>query len=387
MQFHFSDEQQQFRAIVRRFFQRTCPTSSTRELMGSAVGFDRGVWQRMSTELGLAGISVPERYGGSAFGAVEEGIVMEEAGRSLACSPFFASSVLAARCVEQVGSEADCERLLPVLTSGQRCAALALSEPGRMPTLSEVGCEISITGEIARISGHKHAVIDGSSADIVLVVARLSGTTGDEGLTLVEVEPSAKSVTITAQQTLDPSRKLASIVFNDATVRVLGKPGEAGSGLRRALDQALIALSSEMVGGAARLLDDTLEFTKLRMQFGRTIASFQAIKHRMSELLLTVELAKSAAYYAAEACAANDPDLSYYASLAKASASDAYMLAATEAIQLHGGIGFTWDADVHLWFKRAKASEVLFGDASWHRERMIANLPSHVSARRTSAAE
>lgn len=386
MQFHFSDEQDQFRAMVRRFFERSCPTTSTRELMVGSVGFDASVWRRMSDELGIAGVALPERYGGSAFGSVEEGIVMEEAGRALACSPYLSSSVLAARCLHQVGSDADCERLLPPLTSGERTAALALSEPGKPPSLTALDCELSL-GREPLVSGQKHAVIDGSSADVLLVVARQAGSKGEAGLTLVEIDPSAKGVSITAQQPLDPTRKLSAVALHDAPVRVVGEAGTAGPLLRRALDQALIALSSEMVGGAARLLADTLEFTKLRMQFGRTIASFQAIKHRMSELLVTVELAKSAAYYAAEACDAGDPDLSYHASLAKASASDAYMLAATEAIQLHGGIGFTWDADLHLWFKRAKASEVLFGDASWHRERMILNLPPHVSARRANTAE
>lgn len=372
--------------MLRDFFARACPTTSTRELMAGSLGFEPAVWRRMSAELGVAGVSLPERFGGGGFGAVEEGIVAEEAGRSLACSPFFASSVLAARCLEQVGSDADCERLLPALASGERTAALALSEPATPPSLSTLCCELSMSGG-PHVSGHKHAVIDGLSADVLFVVARQAGSTGDAGLTLVEVDPSADGVCISAQQPLDPTRKLASVTLRNTPACVLGELGTAGPGVSRALDRALIALSSEMVGGVARLLDDTLEYTKLRMQFGRTIASFQAIKHRMSEFLVSVELARSAAYYAAEACDVDDPDLSYYASLAKASASDAYRLAATEAVQLHGGIGFTWDADVHLWFKRAKASEVLLGDASWHRERMIENLPSHVSARRASGTE
>lgn len=372
--------------MVRRFFERQCPTSATRKLMDDELGYEPAVWRRMSSELGLAGVALPEQFGGGAFGAVEEAIVAEECGRSLAASPLFASSVLAARCIHKVASSADCERLLPALARGDRTAALALSEPNAEPSLSGITCTLTVDQD-ARLSGRKHAVIDGANADVIVVVARLAGSTGDAGITLVEVDPGATGVTVSVQQPLDPTRKLAAIEFRDVQARVLGEPGEAASGLRRALNQALIALSSEMVGGASRLFEDTLEYTKLRMQFGRTIASFQAIKHRMSELLLSVELAKSAAYFAAEACAADDPDLNYYASLAKAAASDAYMLAATEAVQLHGGIGFTWDADVHLWFKRAKSSEVLLGDASWHRERMILNLPAEVSARRAGQAE
>lgn len=384
MQFHFTDEQEQFRDMTRRFFERTCPTIATRSLMESELGFDIGVWRRMAQELGLAGIALPETFGGSGFGAIEEGIAMEEAGRALACSPLFASTVLAARAVEQVADTPNAERLLPALASGERRAALALSEPGARPCLADVRCEINASG---RVSGRKHAVIDGASADTLLVVARESGSVGDAGLHLVELDRTSSGVTVTAQQALDPTRKLAAITIDDATCTLVSGGGDTARCLRRALDRALIALAHEMVGGARRLLDDTLAYTKLRMQFGRSIASFQAVKHRMSELLLNVELARSAACYAAEAADENDADLSYYASLAKASASDAYMLAATEAVQLHGGIGFTWDQDTHLWFKRAKASEVLLGDASWHRERMIQHLPAALSARRSAGAE
>lgn len=384
MQFHFSDEQEQFRDMARRFFERTCPPTATRALMDDDRGFDVDVWRRMSQELGLAGIALPENVGGSGFGTMEEGIAMEEAGRALACSPLLSSSILAARAIEQVGTTQDKERLLPSFASGELRAALALSEPGSNPSLDAISCEISDSGQI---TGVKHAVIDGTSADLLIVVARQSGSAGDEGLKLVEVDPKAEGVLMRPQQALDPTRKLASIEFRGAQGVALGGDTSAASGLRSALDRALIALAHEMVGGARRLLDDTLAYTKLRMQFGRSIASFQAIKHRMSELLLNVELARSAAYTAAEHADSDGADLSYYASLAKAAASDAYMLAATEAVQLHGGIGFTWDQDTHLWFKRAKASEVLFGNASWHRERMIQHLPSSVAQRRSGQAE
>jgi alkylation response protein AidB-like acyl-CoA dehydrogenase len=214
-------------------------------------------------------------------------------------------------------------------------------------------------------------VLDGCSAQLILVVGRAPGTAGIEGLSLFAVAADAPGLTRRPLQTLDPTRKQAALTFRDTPATLLGVAGEAAAGLQRALDLGAIALANEMMGGAQQLLEDTLAFTRMRMQFGRPIASFQAIKHRATDMLLAVELAKSGAYYAAAAADDDDPELPVLASLAKAAASEAYLHTAIEAIQLHGGIGFTWDQDTHLWFKRAKSSEVLLGDPPWHRERMI----------------
>ena len=204
-----------------------------------------------------------------------------------------------------------------------------------------------------------------------MVVARAAGTVGDAGLGFFLVEPDAAGVTRTPLATMDATRKQANIEFRRAPAELLGEAGNGASALSKTLDHAAIALANEMVGGAQALLDSAVVYANLRVQFGRAIGSFQAIKHKCADMLLDVELAKSAAYYAAQAEADGDPQTPSLASLAKAAAADTYMRVAASTIQIHGGIGFTWDHDTHLWFKRAKSSEVLLGDPNYHRELML----------------
>jgi alkylation response protein AidB-like acyl-CoA dehydrogenase len=376
-QFHFSDEQDQFRDMVRRFLVDTSPTTEVRRLMQTDTGYDAAVWRRLAQELGLTGLTIEEKYGGAGFGMVEVCIAMEEMGRALLCAPFLASSVLAANAIQMIAGEADAGRLLPSVASGELIATLAITEPDGHPGVDAIALTAQPAGDAFVLNGCKSFVLDGCSADLLLVAARSPGTMGSDGLSLFEVAPDAAGVTRRSLITLDPTRKQANIDFKNVDARLLGQLDMAGAGLERTLDIAAIALANEMAGGAARLLEDTLEYTKIRMQFGRSIASFQAIKHRCAEMLLQVELAKSAAYYAAEASDAlhiDSAEATYLASLAKAGASEAYLHTAIEAIQLHGGIGFTFDQDTHLWFKRAKSSEVMFGDPTWHRERMMSEL-------------
>lgn len=372
--FHFTEEQEQFRDMVRRFLADTSPTPEARRLMATESGYDPDVWRRLALELALPGLAVPEAHGGAGFGTVEVGIAMEEMGRALFCSPYLASCVLAAKAIELIGTEADAARLLPAIASGSTIATLAITESDGRSGVESVHMVAEPAGEGGVLTGTKHFVLDGCSAERLLVAARAPGTTGGDGLSLYEVAGDASGVARKALTTLDPTRKLARITFDGVEGRRIGAVGSAGPGLARTLDLAAIALAHEMAGGAARLFEDTLEYTKLRMQFGRAIASFQAIKHRCAETLLQVELAKSAAYYAAEATDAESDEASYLASLAKAGAADAYLHTALEAIQLHGGIGFTFEQDTHLWFKRATSSEVLLGDPAWHRERMVQDL-------------
>lgn len=371
MQFAFTEEQEQFRDMVRRFLSDTSPTTEVRRLMETDSGFDIGIWQRLSQELGLTGLGIPEAYGGGGFGMVELCIAMEEMGRALLCAPFLSTSILATKAIEHVASEEQKARLLPALAAGNKIATLATTEPGGSPGIEAVTLTAELRGDGFVLNGRKKFVLDGCSADVLLVAARAPGSSGAQGISLFEVAPEEPGLSRRQLTTLDPTRKLGALDFNDVKGMPLGTPGEAATGLQRTLDLAAIALANEMVGGAERLLQDTIAFTKLRMQFGRAIASFQAIKHRATEMLLAVELAKSAAYFAAAAVDDNDPEVPMLASLAKAAASETYLQTAIEAIQLHGGIGFTWEQDTHLWFKRAKSSEVLFGDAAWHRERMI----------------
>ncbi len=371
MQFAFTEEQQQFRHVMRRFLNDTSPTAEVRRLMETDDGFDVGIWQRLSHELGLSGLAIPEAYGGAGFGMVELCIAMEEMGRALLCAPFLSTSVLAAKAIEHVASEDQKARLLPALAAGDRIATLATTEPDGNPGLEAVALTAEPGDDGFVLNGRKKFVVDGCSADVLLIAARAPGTSGMDGLSLFEVAPTAAGLSRRQLTTLDPTRKLAALELTDVKGIPLGKPGEAAAGLQHTLDLAAIALANEMVGGAERLLEDSVAFTKLRMQFGRPIASFQAIKHRATEMLLAVELAKSAAYYAAGAADDQDAEVATLASLANAAASETYLQTAIEAIQLHGGIGFTWEQDTHLWFKRAKSSEVLLGDAAWHRERMI----------------
>ena len=371
VQFHFTEEQRQFRDVLRRFMAAVSPTTEVRRLMDDERGFDPAVWRRMADELGLAGLTVPERYGGSGFGLVELGLAMEEMGRVLLCAPYFASAVLAANALCRTGSEAQKQRWLPGIASGETLAALAFAEPGGEPGVESIAMQaVALDGGYS-LTGCKDYVVDGCNADLLLVAARTGAEGGLAGLSLFAVAGEAPGVSRRRLQALDPTRQLARLDFDGAPGELLGELDGAGPGLAETLDVGAIALANEMAGGAQRLLEDTLEYIKLRMQFGRAVASFQAIKHRCAELLLQVELMKSAAYHAAQVADAHPEELAYEASLSKAAASEAYLHAATEAIQLHGGIGFTWDQDTQLWYKRAKSSEVLLGDPAWHRERMI----------------
>ena len=398
VQFHFTEEQRQFRDMLRRFMAAASPTSEVRRLMDTETGFDPAVWRRMADELGLAGLMVPERYGGSGFGLVELGLAMEEMGRVLLCAPYLASAVLAANALRRIGSEAQKQRWLPGIASGETLAALAFAEPGGEPGIEPIAMQASAVDGGYSLTGCKDHVLDGCNANLLLVAARTEPSTnpatvrrrsvsqpaseasanaprkqqrGLAGLSLFAVAGDAPGLSRRRLQVLDPTRQLARIELEGVPAELLGALGEAEPALAETLDIGAIALANEMAGGAQRLLEDTLEYIKLRMQFGRAVASFQAIKHRCAELLLQIELMKSAAYHAAQMADANPEQLAYQASLAKAAAGEAYLQAAIEAIQLHGGIGFTWDQDTQLWYKRAKSSEVLLGDPAWHRERMI----------------
>ena len=367
MSFVFTEEQAALRDAVRRFLERHSPTTEVRRLMASQQGYDAEVWRRLCEELALGGVHVPERYGGQGFTFAELAVVLEEMGRSLYCGPYFSSTVLAASAILEAGSEDDKTELLPAIAAGERLATLAhLEANGRW---GADGIEMVAEGD--RLSGQKSHVVDGCIADLLVVAARRSGSQGSEGVSLYAVDAGAEGVSCQALASLDPTRKLARIAFDDAPARLLGSAGESGPALQRTLRLAAVALANEMVGGAERLLQSAVDYAKERVQFGRPVGSFQAVKHRCAETLLAVELAKSAAYQAASAAAREDGDLPALASLAKAAAADAYMQAARDCIQIHGGIGFTWDNDSHLWYKRAKSSEVFLGTPTAHRELML----------------
>ncbi len=373
MQYTFTQEQQQFRDVVRKFLKEKSPTSEVRRLMDTAAGYDVTVWQQMSQQLALPAISIPESYGGAGFGCVELSIAMEEMGRALLCSPYFSSVVLGANAILNTATEEQKQRLLPGIGSGEVLTTLAFTESDGSWNPSSIELLADVKGDQLILSGEKRFVVDGMTADKLLVAARLKQTSGEEGIVLALVDQAAQGLEKRSLETMDATRKLAHLGFNAVVAQPIGNDTReasiAGSrALSKTLDITAIALANEMVGGAQQLLDSTVAYTRLRMQFGRVIGSFQAIKHKCANMLLQLELARSAAYYAAAAVDADDPEVPILASMAKSAASDAYMLIAAEAIQIHGGIGFTWDQDTHLWFKRAKSSEVFLGDAAYHRE-------------------
>jgi alkylation response protein AidB-like acyl-CoA dehydrogenase len=366
--FAFSEEQDQLRDAVRRFLEAKSPSSEVRRLMETTEGYDPAVWKQMANELGLQSIHIPEEFGGQGFTFVELAIVLEEMGRVLLCAPYFSSVVLAADAIMNAATDAQKGELLPGIASGETIATLAFTEPSGRWDASGIEMEAQVSGDSATLNGTKMFVIDGHTANLVVVAARAAGSSGEDGISFFAVDGDADGLTRTPLATMDQTRKQARLDFENVAARPLGEPGAGWPALSKTLDQAAVGLANEMVGGAQKVLDMSVEYAKVRVQFGRPIGSFQAIKHKCADMLLEVESGKSAAYYAAWAAAEDNEELPVAASLAKAYCSDAYFHAAAENIQIHGGIGFTWEHDAHLYFKRAKSSEILLGDATYHRE-------------------
>ena len=362
-------EQDELRASVRRFLTDRAPLTRVRELMESEDGTDRGVWEQAGTQLGLQGLAVPEAYGGAGFSFAEQAIVLEEFGAALYGGPYLASAVLAATALLASPDEGARRDLLPGIASGEVIATLAFTEDDGSWDPAAISMPAIKNGTGWRLGGHKSFVLDGQSAGLLLVVASTTA-----GLSLFAVDAAADGLTKTVLPALDQTRKLARLEFSDVPGRLIGSPGDAAAVLDRTLDVAAIALAAEQLGGAQRALDMTVEYAKIRHQFGRPIGSFQAIKHRCADLLLEVESLRSAVGYAAAAVAEDSPEIPVLASLVKAYASDTYFHVAAENIQIHGGIGFTWEHDAHLYFKRAKSSELFLGDGSYHRERLAARI-------------
>jgi alkylation response protein AidB-like acyl-CoA dehydrogenase len=368
MNFAFSEEQEELRRTVRQFLEAKSPSTEVRRLMDTTDGFDPAVWNQMGSEMGLQGLHIPEEFGGQGFSFVELAIVLEEMGRVLLCAPFFSTVVLAANAILNAGADAEKKALLPGIASGETKATLAFTEPNGKWDASGITMEASQSGGGWVLNGEKMFVLDGHTADLIVVVARLAGTSGTDGVSFFTVAGDAAGLTRTALATMDQTRKQSKLEFSNVEAATLGEPGDGWAALSKTLDQAAVALANEGVGGAQFVLDQSVEYAKVRVQFGRPIGSFQAIKHKCADMLLEVESGKSAAYYAAWSAAEDNDELPVVAALAKAYVSDAYFHCAAENIQIHGGIGFTWEHDAHLYFKRAKSSEIFLGDATYHRE-------------------
>ncbi len=363
MNFAFSDEQEELRASVRRFLSEKSPETEVRRLMDTTEGYDPAVWSQMADQLGLQSLTIPEEFGGSGFTYVELLVVLEEMGAALLCAPFFSSVALAANALLTSGDDEAKKSYLPGIASGETIATLAITEDNGKWDFSGIECKAEQKGDGWVLNGHKMFVLDGHVANLVIVAACSA-----KGVSLFAVQGDAPGLTRTPLPTMDQTRKQARFEFSDTPAALIGTDGGAEPGLSKTLDLAAVALAAEQVGGAQRVLDSSVEYAKTRIQFGRPIGSFQAIKHKCADMLLEVESAKSAAYYAAWAAAEDSDELPVVASLAKSYCSEAYFHSAAENIQIHGGIGFTWEHPAHLYFKRAKSSELLLGDPSYHRE-------------------
>jgi alkylation response protein AidB-like acyl-CoA dehydrogenase len=363
--FAFTEEQEELRRIARRWLDEKIPSSRVRALMETEKGYDPGLW-REHAELGWQAMAIPEEYGGAGFGFLEQVVLLEEMGRSLYPAPFFSTAVLAANTLLLGGTEEQKLAHLPGIASGETVATVAFTEPNGRWDASGIEATATRDGDGWVIDGTKSFVLDGHVADLLIVAAR----TDSDGVGLFLVPGDAAGVTRRRLETMDMTRKQAEVGL--AAVRVpgealLGVEGGGAQVLEDVLRVAAVALAAEQVGGAQRCLDMAVEYAKVRVQFGRPIGSFQAIKHKCADMLVAVESARSAAYYAAWAASVGDEELALVAPLAKSYCSEAYFNCAAENIQVHGGIGFTWEHDAHLYFKRAKSSELMFGDPSHHR--------------------
>jgi alkylation response protein AidB-like acyl-CoA dehydrogenase len=361
--FAFSDEQEELRRAVRRFCEDKSPESEVRRLMETEEGYDPSVWEQMATQLGLQGIAIPEEYGGSGYSHVELTVIFEEMGRALLCAPYFSSVALAANLLVASGDEGAKRSYLPGIASGETVATVALAEASGRWDEGGVTLEASGSGDSWTLTGEKMYVLDGHTAGLVLVAARTGA-----GVSVFAVDSGAGGFTAEPLSTMDQTRKQARLRFEGTPGRLIGADGRGWTMISKMLDLAVVNLAAEQVGGAQRVLEMAVDYAKNRVQFGRPIGSFQAIKHKCADMLLEVESAKSAAYYAAWAASEDNEELPVVASLAKSYCSEAYFHATAENIQIHGGIGFTWEHPAHLYFKRAKSSELLFGDPTYHRE-------------------
>jgi alkylation response protein AidB-like acyl-CoA dehydrogenase len=361
--FVLTDEQQLLRSTVRKLAETRGASEQVREVMSTDEAVDHAAWTELA-QMGLVGLLVPEEHGGSGSSLVEACIVAEELGRTLLPVPYLSSAVLATTAVLTAGSEEQQARLLPALASGERRASLAhLDERGRID--ADPGVTARPDGDDLVLEGTAGYVLDGLGADVLVVAVVAPG-----GIELVVVEADAEGVGRDRVEVLDLTRPMATVRFDDVRVdadaRLSARDGNAA--LHRALAAGIVALANEQVGGARASLEACLDYARTRKQFGRAIGSFQAIKHRIADLTVEVEAATSAAYHAARVTAAGDAEEAAIAApLAKSYASEVYEHVAGESIQIHGGIGFTWEHDAHLFFKRAKASKLLLGSPRQHR--------------------
>ncbi|CAM5707382.1 Acyl-CoA dehydrogenase OS=Streptomyces alboniger OX=132473 GN=CP975_15135 PE=3 SV=1 [Streptomyces alboniger] len=350
-----TEEQRELRTVLRDFFTEASGPEDVRKHLATPRGHDEKLWARLAGEIGVHGLAIPEQFGGAGFTFAELAVALEESGRALYCAPLLPTVVLAAHALLNSGDQQACERYLPRIADGTLTATVAgfdEAEPG-------IVAERSGPGRVLR--GAADFVLDGAGADLIVVRARTS-----EGARLFACEPAEDTCLRTPRRVLDETRRQALVEFRGAPATPVGESGEVTA----ALDAGRAALAAEQVGGSGHALDATVQFVAQREQFGRPIGSFQAVKHRLADVLVALEAARSASAYATACVALASPQLPVAASAAAAVCSETYRLATAEYVQLHGGIGFTWEHRAHLYVRRARSSEVLFGTADQHRTRL-----------------
>lgn len=372
MDFDLSKPQKLLKDSARAFLARECKPERVRALMETETAHDEKLWQSIADQ-GWTGLLIPEEHGGLGLGLVELAAVAEEMGR--ACLPgSFISTLTAAALIERAGNQEQRAKYLEPIAAGELKATLAFLEESASWNADAVKLEATRTGGGSfSLTGKKLFVADAGVADLLICVARDGGGGAGSNLLLLPVERGAEGLTVKAMPSMDGTRKVYEVDFEGVTLTesdALGADGDARGALLQALEVGCAALCAEMVGGMQWVLDTTVEYAKTRQQFGRAIGSFQAVQHQCADMLLMTESARSAAYYAAWALTEGDLSASVAVSIAKAYCSDAYREVGNRGVQIHGGIGFTWEHDLQLYYKRSKSSETLFGDATFHRERI-----------------
>jgi alkylation response protein AidB-like acyl-CoA dehydrogenase len=368
MDFAFSEEQEMLRSSARTLLAKASPSAVVRQLMETEDAYDAGLWKKVA-EQGWTALGIPEEYGG--FGTfLDLVVVLEETGRVLLPGPFFETMGMAVPAILEAGTQAQRSEVLTAIAAGDARATLAFTEPSGRWDAEGVTLSAQKSGDGWTLDGTKLFVPGAGVADYMVVAAR-TRSSGEDGITLFLVKGRPAGMTVRPLSTLDMTHKWYEVKFDKVQLgadALMGEPDKGWAPLRRALEWATAGICAEMVGGAQKVLEDSVEYAKTRQQFGKPIGIYQAVSHKLADMLLEVESAKSVTYYAAWTVDADAPDRALACSIAKAYTSDAYRHATGSGIQVHGGIGFTWEHDMHLYFKRAKASEVTLGDPTYHRE-------------------
>jgi len=372
MDFELGEEQVMLKTSARDFLEKECPKQLVRDMMDDEKGYPPELWKQMA-DLGWLGLTFPEEYGGVGSSFLDLAVLLEESGRALLPTPFIPTVVLAGQPIVVAGTEEQKQQFLPKIASGDLIMTLALMEPSGSIEAADITVKATPSGDDFIISGTKLFVPSAHVADYLLCVTRTKDSANKEdGITLFLVDTGTNGIHIETLKTMT-GEKLCEVTFDNVAVPKKNMLGELDKGwaiMKRVLDEATVAECAWMTGGARWAMETTIEYAKERVQFGRPIGSFQAIQHKLADIAVEVEGATSIMYYAAWAISENDPDLSLAASMAKAWCSETYKHATFDGVQIHGGIGFTWDHDMHLYFKRAKSGEVTYGDADYHREKV-----------------